>query len=333
MRWFIENGPEGDIVLSSRVRLARNLAEFPFAPRLNAEGKKKILEKCKEASKPLSLSYMEADSIPKINRQMLAERRLISPEMLQNTVGRAVLISEDESISIMLNEEDHVRIQCMSAGFDLDKAYSEADRVDACLEETLDFGFSSKYGYATCCPTNTGTGMRASCMLHLPALTIGGYIPSLEKLVAKLGMTIRGIYGEGTKGEGCIYQISNQLTLGISEPDTIKRLKEVVKTVAERERQAREALYKEHGIRLEDKISRAVGTLKSAKLLTSEEARELLSDVRLGINLKITDALTLDKVNELMIFTGAAHIAEKCEENTPEERDKKRAEYVREAFN
>ncbi|MCK9478871.1 MAG: protein arginine kinase [Firmicutes bacterium] len=333
MRWYIDSGPEGDIVISSRVRLARNIKGYPFANRLTDAGGKEVLERCKEAAQPLRLKYITMDETPAIKRQMLLERHLISPEMLVATGNKALLLSEDEQISILLCEEDHIRIQCMSSGLNLHEMYQLADKVDDVLEERLDYSFNPQFGYTTCCPTNTGTGLRASCMLHLPAITSTGYIDTLLATVGKLGMTVRGVYGEGTRAKGNMYQLSNQITLGISEQDSIKRLEELVKMIAEKERSIRASMKKENGDKLADMIWRSYGLLTNARLLTSEEAYQLISDIRLGINLGVITNLPIETLNELTIIAGPAHIAEKCVENTRLNRDKLRALVVREKLN
>ncbi|NLB81645.1 MAG: protein arginine kinase [Clostridiaceae bacterium] len=329
MKWYVASGPDGDVVISSRIRLARNIKGYPFANALSDIQSKEVLEKCKKASQPLKLKYLSMETTPATKRQMLLECHLISPEMLNDTKNKAVLLSDDEQTSILLGEEDHIRIQCMKPGLNLSEAFSLADKTDDVLEETLDFSFNPRFGYATCCPTNTGTGLRASCMLHLPAITYTGYIDTLLATVGKLGMTVRGVYGEGTKAKGNMYQISNQITLGIDEQDSVKRLHELVKMVAEKERNMQETMEKESGNKLADTIWRSYGILKNARMLTSEEAYKLLSDMRLGVNLGILTNVPIELINELIIITGPAHIADKCTENTHQNRDKTRANIVR----
>ncbi len=320
MKWYIESGNEGDVVISSRIRLARNIQGYPFANKMSDDQCKDVLQKCKEAAKPLSLKYLSMEAMPAVKRQMLVERHVISPEMLNNTSRRAVLLSDDEQISIMLNEEDHIRIQCMSAGLELEKMLDLANNADDILEEKLDYGFSTQYGYATCCPTNTGTGLRASCMLHLPALTANGYIDTLLSSVGKLGLTVRGVYGEGTRAKGSMYQISNQITLGMSEQESLNRLKELVKMVIEKERIMRASIMKENEIKLADMVWRSFGILANAQLLTSDEAYKLLSVVRLGISVGITTEIPKENIIELTVTTGVAHIFDLCDNNTTDNR-------------
>lgn len=329
MKWYIDSGNDGDVVISSRVRLARNIKGYPFANMLDDDSCKEVLQRCRDASRPLELRYLLMDAMPPIKRQMLVERHIISPEMLSDISRRAVLLSDDEQISIMLNEEDHIRIQCMTAGLDLEKALTLANNIDDVLEETLDYGFSSQYGYTTCCPTNTGTGLRASCMVHLPALTANGYIDTLLSAVGKLGITVRGLYGEGTRAKGNMYQISNQITLGMSELESLKRLEELVRMVIDKERIMRENIKKENLDKLTDMVMRSYGILENAYLLTSDESYKLISDVRLGINMGIISNVKIEDVNELTVVTGVAHIADICEDNNAESRDKMRAMTVR----
>lgn len=329
MKWYIESGKDGDVVISSRVRLARNIKGFPFANVLKDQDCKDVLLKCKEAAMPLGLKYLSMESMPVIKRQLLVERHIISPEMLSDTTKRAVLLSDDEQISIMLNEEDHIRIQCMTAGLDLAKALELANKVDDVLEETIDYGFSPQYGYTTCCPTNTGTGLRASCMLHLPALTASGYIDTLLGAVGKLGITVRGVYGEGTRAKGNMYQISNQITLGMSEEESLKRLEELVVMVVAKERNMRNTVKTESGEKLVDMVWRSYGIAANARILTSDEAYKLISDVRLGINLGIIKDIPIETINELTVVTGPAHISDLCDDNTAENRDRLRAKIVR----
>lgn len=330
MKWYIESGKEGDVVISSRIRLARNIKGYPFANVLKERDCIEVLQKCKEAATPLNLRYLSMDSMPVIKRQMLVERHIISPEMLSSTSRRAVALSDDEQISIMFNEEDHIRIQCMTAGLDLKKALEVANMVDDVLEKSLDYGFSPQYGYTTCCPTNTGTGLRASCMLHLPALTASGYIDTLLGAVGKLGITVRGVYGEGTRAKGNMYQISNQITLGMSEEESLKRLEELVRMVVSKERGMRNSIKAETKDKLTDMVWRSYGIASNAYVLQSDEAYKLLSDVRLGINLGIIKDIPIETVNELTVITGTAHISDLCEDNTPENRDRLRAKIVRE---
>ncbi|MDD3765818.1 MAG: protein arginine kinase [Eubacteriales bacterium] len=332
MKWYEQQGKQGDVVISSRIRLARNLKDFPFASKMSQSQAKEVLQKVKAAAKPLGLTYLSMEAMPPVNRQMLMERHIISPEMLGAVDTKAVLISEDEKISVMVNEEDHLRIQSMMPGLGLQEALKSANHVDDVLEKSLDYGFHPQYGYTTCCPTNTGTGLRASCMLHLPALTANGFIHTLLASVGKLGFTIRGVYGEGTKALGNLYQISNQITLGISEEETIKRLVELVLMVGDKERKMRQNILAEQKSRITDMVMRSLGTLKNAYILSSDEAFKLISDVRLGINMGIIKDVDITDINRLSYEVGAAHIASLCGEDgeSAEKRDIMRAKLARE---
>lgn len=272
--------PENDVVVSTRVRLARNLRGEPFPARLNAEGKKRVNAAVRAALEGAKLQYLEMDAMSDIQAVSLAERHLISPEFASQREGRAVLLNKDETVSIMLNEEDHIRIQAMADGLALTQAYDVANAIDDMLSDKLDLAYHPELGYLTQCPTNLGTGMRASVMLHLPALQELGQINSLANTVSKLGLTIRGTYGEGSQASGAFYQLSNQVTLGISEEAALANLEGITRQVILQERRAREGLVK-NPVFL-DKIWRAAGILSFARRLSSEEFMKMLSLVRLG---------------------------------------------------
>lgn len=262
------------------MRLARNLRGEPFPARLNAEGKKRVNAAVRAALEGAKLQYLEMDAMSDIQAVSLAERHLISPEFASQREGRAVLLNKDETVSIMLNEEDHIRIQAMADGLALTQAYDVANAIDDMLSDKLDLAYHPELGYLTQCPTNLGTGMRASVMLHLPALQELGQINSLANTVSKLGLTIRGTYGEGSQASGAFYQLSNQVTLGISEEAALANLEGITRQVILQERRAREGLVK-NPVFL-DKIWRAAGILSFARRLSSEEFMKMLSLVRLG---------------------------------------------------
>jgi protein arginine kinase len=287
MKWYLETGPEGDVVISSRVRLARNIAEFPFPCKLTPEQQKEVITVAKGAL----LSDNSAMS--------LAEKHLISPEFAQQREGRALLLKNDESVSIMINEEDHIRIQTLFAGQRLSEALELAGRIDDLFDENLRYAFDENLGYLTQCPTNLGTGLRASLMLHLPAIAQSGSLPDLAAAVAKLGLTIRGTYGEGSTARGAFFQISNQVTLGISEKDAVDSLNGIASQIITQERAARDAL-KKIGPALEDKIWRSYGMLTNARMLSGEEFMALISDVRLGITMGLIEDKSLETVNALL---------------------------------
>ncbi len=329
-RWYLGVGEQSDIVVSTRIRLARNLNEYPFPNKLNTKSRtalNNIIKDAVETDNKFDLRFVEMKSLARFEAASMAERHIISPEFASDADGRALLISKDEDICIMLNEEDHIRIQIMKSGFALDEAYQVADEIDDLLGSKLQYAFDERIGYLTQCPTNLGTGMRASVMLHLPALTMNGQIHKLINTISKLGLTFRGAFGEGTKATGDMYQLSNQITLGISEEFAIRNLKAITLQLCASERAAREELLK--SIDTEDAIYRAYGTLKWARLLSTQELMDNLSLVRLGsVAGKIS--VPIETLNELMISMQPASInvmaAQKLDEK---ERDTIRATKVR----
>ena len=333
MIWYKE-AKDSDIIISTRIRLARNLAKYPFPQTISDEQRKEVSEKVKNAvlnsnstlSKEFSLIKME-DLTPTA-RQAIAEKHLISREMTENSEGSA-FVSKDETMSIMLMEEDHIRIQVILGGGQLKKAWELANKVDDVLEENLDYAFSEKFGYLTACPTNTGTGMRASVMMHLPALTLTGNINKIISQASALGLTVRGLYGEGSKAFGNLYQISNQVTLGITEEEIIEKLLNITSQIEKHERESEEAIKNNDSVC--DKLWRSYGTLKFARSITSAEAKALLSDVILGENMGIIDIKGKKSKTELMVESEPALIMSGAK-MTPEERDKKRAELLRESI-
>lgn len=329
-RWYLGVGEQSDIVVSTRIRLARNLNEYPFPNKLNTKSRtalNNIIKDAVETDNKFDLRFLEMKSLARFEAASMAERHIISPEFASDADGRALLISKDEDICIMLNEEDHIRIQIMKSGFALDEAYQVADEIDDLLGSKLEYAFDERIGYLTQCPTNLGTGMRASVMLHLPALTMNGQIHKLINTISKLGLTFRGAFGEGTKATGDMYQLSNQITLGISEKFAIRNLKAITLQLCASERAAREELLK--SIDTEDAIYRAYGTLKWARLLSTQELMDNLSLVRLGsVAGKIS--VPIETLNELMVSMQPASInvmaAQKLDEK---ERDTIRATKVR----
>ncbi len=331
--WFNEIGNEGDIAVSTRVRLARNINGYPFPSRMTDYMREQINDKIKNAitnsNTPFSrnLSYIAMKDIPENERYAMVERHIISPEFVSNCQNKAIIISEDESISIMIGEEDHIRIQVILSGLQLENAYDIAERIDTLLCDTLDIAFDENLGFLTECPTNLGTGLRASLMLHLPVLESTGEIKNLSRAVEKIGFTVRGMYGEGSSAIASFYQISNQITLGISEKNAIDNLKTISMQFIEKERALRGAL---NLLKTEDLCYRALGTLKSARVLSSEEMIKLLSRVKLGISMGIIDE-NIDPVKSLI--EGQPYmLMSKFGDMNPEERDIKRASLIREIF-
>ncbi|MBQ6267597.1 MAG: protein arginine kinase [Clostridia bacterium] len=332
-KWYIEKGDQGDIVLSTRIRLARNLREEPFPIKLDAQGKNRVNALIRAAvfeNDQNDFSFIEMKDLSRGQAVSLAERHLISPEFAAKKEGSALILSKDESVSIMLCEEDHIRLQVMKAGLDLEGAYDIADKLDSMLDARLHFAFDERIGYLTQCPTNLGTAMRASVMLHLPALTRCGQMTRLANTVSKLGLTVRGAYGEGSQPKGDLYQISNQITLGITEETAIANLKSIVLQLVAQERAAAAELMKNPAE--EDKIYRALGVLRLARLLSSDEFMELISLVRLGVARGLLD-VPMEKINELIVNMQPATLSVMhSEADGPAARDAARAKIVRETL-
>ena len=328
-KWYLGEGEQNDVVISTRIRLARNLEEYPFPARLDTKTRVHVNEIVRDAvPQSEGLHYIEMKTLTQAQIVSLAEKHVISPEFASSADGRALLLSDSENISIMLNEEDHIRLQVMMPGLALAQAYEIADRLDDEINEKVRFAFDERLGYLTQCPTNIGTGMRASVMLHLPALTATRRMGTLASTVSKLGLTIRGAYGEGSAPMGDLYQLSNQVTLGISEKAAIENLKTIVLQLAAQERAARTEFVK--SVESEDAIHRAHGILKSARLLDTKEFMELISKVRLGA---VSGVLNVDRkvIDELMVSLQPATInAQVGKTLTARERDMERAKMVRE---
>ena len=337
--WLRGVGPVSDIVMSSRIRLARNLEKLPFATRATKASQAEVLRIVKEGvdhaptiGKPL---LFEMEELDEVDRQFLVERHLISREHASRPDHRAVVIGQGEVISIMINEEDHLRIQAMQSGLNLRAAWVLIDQLDDELSEGVPFAYASDWGYLTCCLTNTGTGMRASVMVHLPALVITKQINKVLHAITKLGLTARGLYGEGTEASGNFFQISNQVSLGRTEEELVENIERILKQVIGHEQTAREGLLAHNRLQLEDRIWRAYGILRYAQTISSNETLDLLSAVRLGVDLGIMSAQSgkpIDRptVNELLISSQPAHL-QKLEGTklSAQERDAKRAELIR----
>lgn len=336
-KWIADEGPEKDIVLSSRVRLARNLQEIPYPNQADTEELVNVENQIKKVisnNEDLNLHYIEINKLPEVERQLLVEKNLTSPAHIQNGKGKGVLLNDEENISIMVNEEDHLRTQVLLPGLQLDKTWEKADRIDDVLEEELDFAFSRKWGYLSACPTNLGTGLRASVMVHLPGLNMTNNINKMLGAISQLGLVVRGIYGEGSESAGNIYQISNQITLGNTEEDIIENLKSVTTQILEEEKNARKRLLQEKEVAVKDEIMRAYGTLKYAYKMTSKEAMKLLSDVSLGIDMGIISDIDSGILSELLILIRPAHLQKKeGKELNPGQRDLKRASLIQEWLN
>ena len=323
-----------DVVISTRIRLARNLKDFPFPCKLNSQGREKVIEKVRDAVKksnsPVAsdFSFIRMSELTSSQSVSLVEKRLVSPEFISDNDGRALLISKDECFSIMINEEDHIRLQVITKGLSLEQAYDTADKLDTLLDENLDFAFDEKLGYLTQCPTNLGTGMRASVMLHLPALEKSRAINRIAGNLSKLGLTIRGAHGEGTEPKGALYQLSNQVTLGISEKAAIENLKNITEQLIAQENQARERLCA--SIDIQDAISRSLGILRSALVISHDEALKLLSNVRLGIVSKQITEVSTETIDKLMLAVEPATLTVALNKNlSAHDRDIERAKLMR----
>ncbi|WP_265446489.1 protein arginine kinase [Acetivibrio straminisolvens] len=334
--WYMQIGPESDVVMSTRVRIARNFNGIPFPSKMQREDGKLIIKKVKEAIFGRSsaigdnFKFIDIHELTPVQRQVLVEKHLISPDLAESRIESGVIISAEENISIMINEEDHLRIQCLSAGLQLDDTWNLCNKIDNLLEESIDYAFDEKFGYLTCCPTNLGTGIRTSVMLHLPALTMTGYIKGILEICSKLGIAVRGLYGENSEASGNMYQISNQVTLGLTEGEIISNINNIAKQIIDQERALRKQLYKQNSFRFEDRIFRSLGLLSNARIISSEEGLKLLSDVRLGVDMGIITDIDIRKLNEIQLLVQPANLQESVGRPlNPEERDIKRAETIR----
>ena len=325
------------VVLMTRIRLARNLAGNPFPGWAKPAQRSEVLELCREAlsatlpmKRSLSISVNELTDLEK---QILVERHLISRELSGAKAGSGVVISRDQAVSVMINEEDHLRIQVLRAGFQLKKAWSTINELDSAIEDRIDYAFSPSLGYLTACPTNLGTGMRASAMMHLPALVIGNQMEKVVRAVNQLGIVVRGLFGEGSDASGSIFQISNQTTLGESEDEIIKRLSSVLTSIIDHELNARQKLIEADAGKLFDKIGRAYGILRNSHLLSSGEAMNLLSLLRLGVDLRVFPEANRAAIDRLFIEAQPGHLqhAQKGEFE-PGQRDLLRAGRLRAEF-
>jgi len=344
--WLSGGAPESDVVLSCRVRLARNLADQPFISRLAPAAAEDVCARLRDALIDARLdgetTFLTMSEAPPLLRIMLRERHLISRDLAPSEdgqgaqPGRAVAFGASETLSVMVNEEDHVRLQAIAAGFQLDAAWRRAQEIDRLLESRVPFAHSAKLGYLTSCPTNVGTGLRASVMMHLPGLSL--VRPELEKVFAaaqKTGLAVRGMYGEGSRAAGDFYQISNQITLGRSESQLVDDLAALVPCILEFERKVRAALSREQRAALKDRISRSVGLLRTARAMQTEAALAHLSNLRLGIHLDLFDGSSLSVLNELGVQVQKGHV-QALSATSPEgtlleasERDRLRASLLR----
>ncbi len=335
-RWLMP-GPDLDIVISSRVRLARNLrhAVFPhYAGRdMMIDVRRQVFDAALNMDVFKNNWAIALEDVSDLDKQFLIERHLISYEHTNDGDGRGVIISSDEGVSIMVNEEDHIRLQVMLGGFDMENAWLEANALDDAFSQSLDFAFTPDVGFHTACPTNVGTGLRGSVMVHLPALVITKQINKVLQTISKLNFIARGLYGEGTQAMGNFFQISNQASLGYSEEELIDSIKRVIKQVVEQERMARERVLKTGRMMLEDRVLRAYAVAQNARIVSSKEALELLSLVRLGVDLGIITDIDNALINDLFIITQPAHLQKISRRKiSSRQRDIKRAKIMREKF-
>jgi protein arginine kinase len=331
--WLRGTGPDSDIVVSSRIRLARNLAEFPFIRRCSEAQRRAIArlvrDRVAEVDEWSGTEYVDIAGLGDIDRQLLVERQLISRELSKADGPRAVVVEPQETFSLMVNEEDHLRLQVMHSGFDLEPAWRQINHLDDLLEERLPYAFHERLGYLTACPTNVGTGLRVSVMFHLPGLVLSREIDKVFRSLQKMHLAVRGLYGEGSQALGDFYQISNQLTLGKTEEQLIARVAEIVPKLLDYERKARQTLLEHSHKELHDRVSRALGILRTAKTISSEETLLLLSSVRLGINLQLITGIDIATVNRLFLQTQPAHLQKiRGRELDTAERNEERAMFL-----
>ncbi len=333
MAWYNKSGKENDVVVSSRIRFARNIADYPFDSKLDETSCNEIIEKVTNA---LGNKFTKVDfkELSHVETGALVEKHYISPNFAKKKNPHALLINDNDDVSVMVCEEDHIRLQCIMPGLALDEAYKSACIYDDMLDDNINIAFDESWGYLTHCPTNLGLGMRASVMMFLPALTMTRSMENMSVQLSKLGLIIRGMYGEGSEPDGCLYQISNRITMGITEEDTLKKLNEIVKQICEKERKAREMLKSDRYSVIADRVGRSYGILKYARIVSSKEFMKLYSDVRLGIALGLIDGLTYEKLGEIMIGVLPANLISNNGGKTISdfERDVLRASVIREAI-
>ena len=333
--WLSGKGDENMVVLSSRVRLARNLAGCIFPSAADVATREKVVGYFESVVNRSDLigkgKLIRGNDVSPLDRDFLVERHLMSPGFMQDDNSRALFISEDEQISIMVNEEDHLRIQALSPGLDPNNPFEVAGQYDNEIGGHLEFDYDTDFGFLTACPTNVGTGLRASVLIHLPGLVITKDIDRVISKITKMGVAVRGFYGEGSDVLGNLFQVSNQNTLGVSEKETLQLIASVTRSIIAEEAHARERLMSEASDQIIDKIWRAYGILRFARVLTSEEVMNLLSAVRLGVAMEVVDCVDISKINEILLLSQPAHLQKYYEEEmSPDRRDFIRAKMVRE---
>ena len=333
--WLRADMPMADIVISSRIRLARNVAGFPFLARADHVQRREIYRLLRDsidrAHVADDLTFIDLEGIDEMDRQVLVERHLISKQHAEAEGSRAVAFSKEETVSLMINEEDHLRMQVLRSGLQMDECWGVISRIDNAIEQFIDFAYHTRFGYLTACPTNVGTGIRVSAMLHLPALKLTGEMERAFRAAKDMHLAIRGLHGEGTEATGDLYQISNQTTLGKSEEEIISEFKHlIIPKLVEYERRARQALMRERITALDDKIWRAYGLLMHARTISTEEALFLLSHVRMGVSLGRVDKMKLETLNDLFLMIQPAHLQKLASKRlNGEERSIARADLIR----
>ena len=330
--WYLQNGKESDVVVSSRVRLSRNLNGFNFLNRCSKEKQEEILEKIKEIVPSLGygLKFIKLDDLDEVTKLSLVEKNLISPEFtVKNKNVKAIIINDEENISIMINEDDHIKMQVFSTGQELDNLMSLIVEIDEKLGEMVEYAYNKNFGYLTASPVDIGTGMKASVIVHLPALTLTGNLSKVLRIVNNFGLSIKGVYGEGSQNYGDLYQISNNQTIGITEKEIIANVKNITEKIIEQERTARKYLCKNE-LELRDIVYRAFGVLTFASKLGTEECRKLLSEVKMGVDLGILNEIDDGKVRKLELYTKPGNLQKYVGKTIDGyEREIKRAEIVK----
>ncbi|MCH2200335.1 MAG: protein arginine kinase [Fuerstiella sp.] len=310
--WLRGDGPDADIVVSSRIRLARNVAGFPFMSKADDDVRLRLVETLRsavtDAGSSRDFQFLNIALLEELDAQLLMERQLISRELADMHGPRGVIVGPGEHVSVMLNEEDHLRIQVLQSGYALKECWKIADKLDTGIEKSVTYAFDEEFGYLTACPTNVGTGIRVSVMMHLPGLRMTREIQKVNQAAQKINLAVRGLYGEGSQALGDFFQISNQMTLGCSEPELIDNMMDVVPQIIGYERRVRDLLCRENRQVLDDKISRARAILTGARSISSDETMHLLSNLRMGINLGIVEDISIGDVNALFVHTQPSHL-------------------------
>ena len=335
MAWYNASGKSFDTVISTRVRLARNINGYPFSAHLDASGANEIIEKVNTILDPNGFRRIHFSEVSPMMATSYVERHYVSPEFASKESPRALMLQEQSGLAVMVCEEDHLRIQCILPGLALEEAYANASETERRLDAGLDFAYGQELGYLTHCPSNLGTGMRASVMMFLPALTSLGYMDALSARLTKIGLTVRGVFGEGSGSAGCMYQISNQISLGMKESEILSRLEEAVKQISENERRQRKSISGDALDRLTDRVCRSAGILRSAYMLSTAEFIRLFADVRYGITLGILTDISAERLNALLVDVMPATLTLSSESTprTESARDKLRAQKIKDSLN